>query len=76
MCCGLLDVVAGVYGREEVMENVVPLALVEGLCRCGVFDVSLGGLHGAFQGLRVVELCRKLHNLRAYKDVGPADGAS
>lgn len=71
---GFLDVITGMDGLEELIEEGLEVSLVEGFgCRY-ILHICLCLLQGTVNGLAVVEALGESYNFGTYEYIGAADG--
>ena len=71
---GFLDVITGMDGLEEFIEESLEVSLVEGFgCRY-ILHICLCLLQGTVNGLAVVEALGESYNFGTYEYIGAADG--
>ena len=72
---GLLNVVAPVDGQEEIVEEGIHIATVEGAHGIMVFLVGLAFGKGCVDDVIVVEMAGEVGDLGLHENILPADGA-
>ena len=72
---GLLNVVAAVDGQEEIVEEGIHIATVEGAHGIVIFLVGLAFGKGCMDDVVVVEMAGEVGDFGLHEDILPADGA-
>jgi len=71
---GFLDVITGMDGLEELIEEGLEVSLVEGFGCRHILHICLCLLQGTVNGLAVVEALGESYNFGTYEYIGAADG--